>query len=256
MPGTPRVGEGGATTVLWDLDGTLVGIRQRTFSALMPLLAAKAFRDVIPPWRFLHAMNEVLPQVRSNSSDTTNHDLLVSLLAEQAGIDVDVADARMRRLAGVEFPKLRRCFHPVPQMQRIVAALAERDVRQVVATNPLWPLESVTIRLGWGGLDPKTFAHITSGESMRRSKPNIEYYSDLVELLGVKPEQCVMIGNDLEKDPPATALGIPVFLLRPTGGPDPAPTFGGNVDPSLVTIGGQDQLAPWLGLEEAPCSSS
>ena len=39
------------TTVLWDLDGTLVGFRRRTFGVLMPLVAAAVFADRIPPWQ-------------------------------------------------------------------------------------------------------------------------------------------------------------------------------------------------------------
>ena len=37
LPRLPQV-----TTVLWDLDGTLVGFHQRAFGVLMPMVAAAA----------------------------------------------------------------------------------------------------------------------------------------------------------------------------------------------------------------------
>jgi ABC-type lipoprotein export system ATPase subunit len=36
------------TTVLWDLDGTLVRIHRRMFASLMPLVASAAFADMLP----------------------------------------------------------------------------------------------------------------------------------------------------------------------------------------------------------------
>jgi FMN phosphatase YigB (HAD superfamily) len=224
------------TTVLWDLDGTLVGISQRRFRTLMPLLAAWAFRDLIPPWRFLRTLHEVLPEVRANTSPDTNYHMMIRLLADHAGVDLTAADIRMRRLAGTEFPRLRRLFHPVPEAQVAVAQLAERGISQVVATNPLWPASTVSARLRWGGFDPAVFEHIVSGETMRRSKPRLEFYSELLDVLGRAAAECVMIGNEAAQDSPAEDLGIPVFILGSTGD--------------------WSDLPGWLGLQETPCSSS
>ncbi|WP_306357554.1 MULTISPECIES: HAD family hydrolase [unclassified Nocardia] len=240
----PLPGRPGVTTVLWDLDGTLVGLRQRTFGVLMPLVAAAAFRDVLPPHRFLPMLRATLDQVRRNDGELTNHELLVRLLAERAAVSVPEADRRFRALAATGLPRLRRCFRPVPAARVLVDLLAERGVTQVVATNPLWPRSTAENRLRWGGIDPVVFTHICSGETMRRAKPRVEYYAELLELLGVTGEQCVMVGNDPVKDPPATALGIPVYLLH------------GGTDNELVTGGDWHGLADWLGLPEDSCFSS
>ncbi|WP_306361719.1 HAD family hydrolase [Nocardia sp. CC227C] len=240
----PLPGRPGVTTVLWDLDGTLVELRQRTFGTLMPLVAAAAFRDVLPPHRFLPVLRATLDQVRNNDGELTNHDLLVRSLAARAAIPVAEADRRFRALAASGLPRLRRCFRPVPAARVLVDLLAERGVTQVVATNPLWPRSTAEDRLRWGGIDPAVFAHICSGETMRRAKPRVEYYGELLELLGVPGQQCVMVGNDPVKDPPAAALGIPVYLLH------------GGIDNALVTSGDWYRLADWLGLPEDSCFSS
>ncbi|MEV0251083.1 HAD family hydrolase [Nocardia sp. NPDC050712] len=239
----------GVHTVLWDLDGTLIGLRQRMFRVLMPVVAAAAFRDVVPPVRFLRALHGVLERVRANDSEETNHAQIVRLLGEVTGLEPATADARFRALAHEQFPRLRRCFYPLPPARAVVDRLARAGIRQVVATNPLWPLETVTARLRWGGFDPATFTHITSGETMRRSKPRLEFYTELLDDLGARPGECVMIGNDAIKDGPAAELGIPVFLLE-TGRARAGTTRGD------VAAGDWTELADWLGVGGAACSLS
>jgi FMN phosphatase YigB (HAD superfamily) len=239
------------TTVLWDLDGTLVGFHRRTFGVLMPLVATAAFTDLIPPWRFLALLKDILPQVRANSGQETNHELLVRLIAEQFGCDEANIDARLRRLAGFGFPRLRRCFYPQQGAPELVGQLAARGLRQVIATNPLWPLDTVLARLAWGRLDATRFAFIASGESMSRSKPQVDYYRELLRLLGVHPWECVMIGNDARNDGPSSVLGIPVYLLNASNRFD----YGVGTAPTLVTEGDWPALKAWLGVEEDACSS-
>ncbi len=241
------------TTVLWDLDGTLVGFHERTFGVLMPMVAAAAFADLVPPWRFLKTLKEILPQVRANAGEHTNHELLVHLIAERLDCDREAVDARLRRLAGWGFPLLRRCFYPQPEAATLVGALAARGMRQIVATNPLWPLDTVLARLAWGRIDTARFAFIASGESMSRSKPQVDYFRGLLDLLGLRPQECVMVGNDARNDSPASALGIPVYLLDAGA----APALAAEADPSLVSSGDWAALAAWLGVTEgAACSSS
>ena len=248
LPRLPQV-----TTVLWDLDGTLVGFHQRAFGVLMPMVAAAAFADLVPPWRFLKTLKEILPQVRANGGEHTNHELLVRLVAERLDCAREAIDARLRRLAGSGFPLLRRCFYPQPEAGTLVGALAARGLRQIVATNPLWPLDTVLARLAWGRIDTARFAFIASGESISRSKPQVDYYRGLLDLLGLRPQECVMIGNDARNDAPASALGIPVYLLDVGD----APARGAEAESSLVSSGDSAALAAWLGVTEgAACSSS
>ena len=246
LPRMPHV-----TTVLWDLDGTLVGFHRRTFQVLMPMVAAAVFADLLPPWRFPGALKDILPHVRANAAEDTNHELLVRLIAERVGCGHDHIDARLRRLTGSGFPLLRRCFYPQPRAGELVGELAARGLRQVVATNPLWPLDTVLARLAWGRIDAGWFAFIASGESMSRSKPRVGYYSELLDLLGLHAHECVMIGNDARNDSPASALGIRVFVLNAAHGND----FGLDADPALITAGDWPDLTAWLGVEEGACSS-
>ncbi|MGV9817003.1 HAD family hydrolase [Nocardia xishanensis] len=239
-------------TVLWDLDGTLVGLRRHSFRALMPLTAALAFRDLTPPHRFLRVLSGVLPEVRRNETDRTNTDFMVGLLADRLNIAPEPVGKRLQRLADRDFVRLRRCFPALPEAVSTVRELRAAGVTQVVATNPLWPSSTAITRLRWGGHDPGAFAFITSGETMRRSKPRVEFYHELLDRLGLAAPDCVMIGNDAANDAPAARAGIPVFLLGAAESavpPECART-------GLVTTGEWTRLREWLGIEEKSCSSS
>ena len=89
LPGLP-----GVNTVLWDLDGTLVGIRRRTFAALMPAVAAAMFADIVAPWRFARILAAVLPDVRANTTELTNFDLMVTRIADETGRDPELIGAQ------------------------------------------------------------------------------------------------------------------------------------------------------------------
>ncbi|WP_028479710.1 HAD family hydrolase [Nocardia sp. CNY236] len=239
-------------TVLWDLDGTLIGLRKRTFTTLMPGAAAWVFRDLVPPHRFLPVLRRTLRDVRANDTEHTNTELMLRLLGERTGIGHTVAASRLTRLAEVEFVRLRACFPARPAAAATVRDLTAAGARQVVATNPLWPLSTVEARIRWGGHDRAAFSYVTCGENMHRSKPRLDFYRELLDRLGVSTRECVMIGNDPGNDGPATELGIPVFLL----GARPADVPPAMVRTGLVTTGDHRALRRWLDIEEDSCSSS
>ena len=58
------------------------------------------------------------------------------------------------------------------------------------------------------------FAAYTTYEDCHFCKPNPKYYQELLEKLQLKPEECVMVGNDFDEDiVPTEGLGMKTFLL-------------------------------------------
>jgi FMN phosphatase YigB (HAD superfamily) len=68
-------------------------------------------------------------------------------------------------------------------------------------------------RIAWAGLSTSDFELYTTYENSRFCKPNPDYYRDVMQTLGVSPEECLMVGNDVAEDMIAETLGARVFLL-------------------------------------------
>lgn len=69
------------------------------------------------------------------------------------------------------------------------------------------------------------FAHITHYENSRFCKPNGCCYEDILDTIGKRPAQCMMIGNSVAEDMVAQALGMEVYLVnRFVENPDALPT--------------------------------
>ena len=67
--------------------------------------------------------------------------------------------------------------------------------------------------MSWVDLAPSDFLLYTTYENSRHCKPNPDYYRDIASALGVLPEECLMVGNDVGEDMIAETLGAKVFLL-------------------------------------------
>ena len=90
----------------------------------------------------------------------------------------------------------------------------EHGFRTALATNPLFPAIATENRIRWAGLNPEDFEFYTTYENSSFCKPNPDYYRDAASRMGLKPEECLMVGNDVDEDAKAaSSIGMQVFLL-------------------------------------------
>ena len=100
-----------------------------------------------------------------------------------------------------------------PQSAEVIRYVKEKGLRTVLATNPLFPVVATESRIRWAGLKKEDFELVTTYENSRHCKPNPDYYKDIMEEIGVRPQECLMVGNDVKEDMIAESLGMKVFLL-------------------------------------------
>ena len=111
----------------------------------------------------------------------------------------------------------------------------------VLATNPLFPHTATENRMRWAGLKPEDFAFYTTYENSKYCKPNPKYYEEIMQKLDLKPDECIMIGNDFGEDiVPTKKLGIQGFLLKD------CLIHKGNQDISVYPQGGFEELKKYL----------
>ena len=114
-----------------------------------------------------------------------------------------------------EFDKVKASCGFAPESAEIIRSLKDRGLRVILATNPIFPAQATRWRIRWAGMKPEDFDLVTTYENSCHCKPNTDYYRDILEQFGLKGEECVMVGNDVQEDMIARTLGMKVFLLTP-----------------------------------------
>ena len=226
-------------TLLVDLDGTVVEMRRRALDLELRFMvrAIRRFGRVIRPWRFRRAFWEAAEAMRRNDGDDLNYDVFVSRLGAHATVDAEELREMLAACIEEDFGCLGACFGPVPDARRVLLRAAEQGYRLVLATNPMFPLRGVQLRLRWAEALDLPFELVTHAENSTRCKPRVAYYQDVLERLEEEPERCIMVGNDPEKDLPATEIGIRTFLLDPARATHPLAGVGryGDLERFLTT---------------------
>ncbi len=130
-----------------------------------------------------------------------------------------------------------------PKAAENVSRLKEKGYPVVLATNPIFPMVATAQRIAWAGLNQEDFALVTTYENSHYCKPNPKYYTEICEILGLVPEECVMIGNDASEDLAAEKCGMEVFLLT-----DDLIDTKGVLTKRDIPHGSYDALWEWLDL--------
>jgi len=207
----------GIKVLLVDLDGTLVGAKDVPLAIDFVVRAIKTVRDYGGTRKAIRALNAVQSALLSkpkNDNSKTNATKAVESFAEVLNMGVDQAQNVLVEGTRKIFPKLQKHFYPIEGAKNFIE-WAKDHYPLVLATNPVWPLDIVELRIKWAGIDPKIFKRITLAKEMSAAKPWHRYYEEILQQEGLNPEECLLIGNDLKKDLPATEVGIRTFIIDP-----------------------------------------
>ena len=112
-----------------------------------------------------------------------------------------------------EFDRAKTVCGHTPVAAELIRKLRAAGIKVVLASNPVFPETAQKKRMQWAGVDPDDFEYITTYENSHYCKPNTKYYAELLEKLGYKAEDCIMVGNDVNEDMCAAEIGIKTFLL-------------------------------------------
>ena len=202
------------TTILFDLDGTLLPMDQEIFiRAYMGGLTRKAAAQGYDPAQVPGAIWAGTGAMVKNNGDITNEDMFWNVFSSLCGRDARQDIAVFEDFYRNEFQEVSKVCGCNPRAGEAIRQVKALGYRVALATNPLFPAIATHSRARWAGLDPADFELITTYENSRHCKPNPDYYQDVMESLGVTPQECLMVGNDVGEDMIAEKLGMQVFLL-------------------------------------------
>ena len=201
-------------TLLFDLDGTLLGMRTEEFVHQYLGEISKFLGDRFDTKLVVKAIwDATKAMIMSQEPDKTNEQVFIENFLIQSGIAKEEIWPIFDQFYQEVFPTLSHLTYPSPLAKQVVEAAKEAGYRIVVATNPVFPKDAIVSRLAWIELSPDDFDLITVYEESHHTKPNLGYFQEICDRIGVTPADCIMIGNHMQEDMVASKLGMTTFLV-------------------------------------------
>ena len=227
--------------VLFDLDGTLLPMDQDKFvGAYFKLLTARLATIGYDPKVFGDCLYKGVAAMVMNDGTCLNEkrfwDVFTAMFGEESMKDKPFVDEFYR----TEFNQVQQACGYSPMAKEIINTVRARGLRPILATNPLFPAMATENRMRWAGLEPEDFEYYTVYDNSHYCKPNPKYYLEILERIGCKPEECVMVGNDVGEDMLVEDLGMKTFLLTD------CLINKKNVDISKYAQGGFEELKAFI----------
>lgn len=200
--------------VLFDLDGTLLPMDQEAFTkAYFHTLSAKLAPFGYDPKALVNGIWAGTAAMVKNDGSRPNEQAFWETFCNLFGEAVRQDESLFEEYYQVEFQAVKNVCGFNPKAAEVVQLCKQKGRRVVLATNPIFPAIATESRIRWAGLQPADFQWYTTYENSCNCKPNPAYYRDIVKRLGCRPEECLMVGNDVGEDMVAGTLGVHTFLL-------------------------------------------
>ncbi len=201
-------------TILFDLDGTLAPFAQDEFIRVyFKALVSRVTPMGYKPDDMIDALWQGVSAMTGNDGSRTNRQIFWESFTQKLGIQALALENILNDFYAREFDSVRTVLRETADRGPLLRGLRERGYGLVLATNPIFPAVAVETRLGWVGLRPEDFDYVTTYENSRRSKPNPDYYRDILSHIGRQGENCLMAGNNPVDDATALQAGISVYLV-------------------------------------------
>ncbi len=202
--------------IMSDLDNTLLPIyTQDRFVEIWFRDISKVFLSYgLDPVRAASGVNQGIRAMLYNESGRKNIEVFYEEVEKISGYTRDLIEPPTLEYYSTTFENVYDITLPNPFAVKIAELMRQKAEYAAVATMPVFTIEAVAMRMGWVGLKPEMFDHVTTAHTSCYCKPNTLYFQEILDRFGVKPEEALMIGNDVREDMyPCRELGIDTFLV-------------------------------------------
>lgn len=203
-------------TVIFDLDGTLLPMpNQELFlETYFKALSKKMVSQGLEPQVIIKAVWTATGAMVNNDGTMTNEQRFWKVFCNLTGEDSRKLEPVFDHFYRNEFVDAKTATSTHPHAAECIKILKEKGYQVVLATNPLFPRIATLTRMEWAGINPDDFELVTTYENSSYCKPQLEYYKEVLQNIGKKPEECMMVGNDVREDMCAAKLGMDTYLLK------------------------------------------
>lgn len=202
--------------VLFDLDGTLLDIDmnqfiQQYFKMMLRMARERGLKSeglIERVWRSTAAM------IQNKDPWLTNQQVFENDFFRHSAYLPEVYHPFFDDFYDRGFDQLRDYARPFPETLPVMEEVFSRGCKVAIATQSVFPEKAIRKRLHWAGVGEFGYELVTSYEVMHYTKPHAEYYLEIAQTLGVRPEECLMVGNDVGEDLTAGQTGMKTFLVK------------------------------------------
>ncbi|HBR28030.1 MAG TPA: HAD family hydrolase [Firmicutes bacterium] len=200
--------------LLFDLDGTLLPIDldfffQDYLSALSArfttIMTEKEFKDKL--------LASTMAMVKSEDATLTNEEVFWRDFPSRIGHPRSFLEPILRDFYNQEYRLLGKNIPPADSVRPLLTKAFQQGFSITIATNPIFPDYALLERLAWINCHDLPYRMVTAMENMHFCKPNPNYYREILDHLGAKAEECIMVGNDQEEDMVAALVGFKTCLV-------------------------------------------
>ena len=201
--------------VLFDLDGTLLPMNEENFTKgyfgmLCQKLAPLGYKSEELVSAIWAGTKEMIKNDGTRTNEQAFWDCFVKIYGEEKLKDKDLFSDFYRN----EFKESKKFCGENKDARELIDFVKERGLKVILASNPLFPRDGMINRLGFIDLNENDFDYITSYETSHFTKPNPNFYQEILENNYLKANEVIYFGNSETEDrEPASKIGIKTFLV-------------------------------------------
>ncbi|NMD37465.1 MAG: HAD family hydrolase [Christensenellaceae bacterium] len=200
------------SVLMFDLLGTLLPISREDFKDEYFSLIRKDF-DEYKGMGFTKSLKKAVVAIENNDGTINNRELFWDVFDALLGAKVSEKSDKFKEFFKNDFNKLKDKVGIKAKRRGFVDKCHDRDYELVLAADPTFPIEAIETMLSWVGLVKEDFIYISTFDNSSYGKGNKLYFNELLYAIGKTPDECLMIGNNAEKDSLAREAGIDVYIV-------------------------------------------
>lgn len=206
------------TTLLFDLDDTLLGNDINKFIHPYLQLFAAHVANVVEPQQFIgNLLAGTQAMLANNDPRRTLEQSFNEVFYPNLNLVRESFAPHIDSFYTQKYPALQSQTHRIARAYDVIQWAFAEGYKVVIATNALFPSSAILQRLDWAGVSAAAFPYalVTSLEFMHFAKPHPEYFAEILARVDSRPEETLMIGNDWSQDiAPAASLGLHTFWIN------------------------------------------
>ena len=202
--------------VMFDLDGTLLPTNDDEFTKFyFGLLFKKASGYGYEKDLFISTILKGVGAMRKNDGSKVNSELFWKTFASQYGqAEAEKMNPIFDEFYHIEFKQTKAICGDNVWAKKIVETCKELGLKTILSTSPFFPKQGVISRLEFVDLMESDFDYITHYDNTTFSKPQVEFFDEILKNMNLKPEEVLMFGNNEREDGvPTQMLGIKAFMV-------------------------------------------